>query len=164
MSNATPPPAPDASKRLNAPPPSGASLNAPPPTSAKTLKVKAVEVPKAEKPKVEKPKEPVKPVSVPSASIQASTLVADATNGLKAYVEKRFRGIALVLSILTFFLNVIPFIGVVFAGYSLYFAIRGEQKAQGIKKKMLVWAIVLSSLGAMSSLGMTISFLGYLNK
>lgn len=163
MSNSTPPPAPDASKRLNAPPPSGAPLNAPPPAAPTSPKVKAEAAPKAEKPKVEKSKETVKHVSAPSVSVQTSTPTSDETSGFKAFVEKRFRGIALVLSILTFFLNVIPFIGVLFAGYSLYFAIRGEQKAQGYKKKMLVWAIVLSSLGTLSALGMTLSFLGYVS-
>lgn len=155
MSNTTPPPAPDASKRLNAPAPSGAPLNAPPPPPVVPAeKVKAA-------PKVEETTEKSKPVDNPVVSISTSIPTAEVTSGFKGFIEKRFRGVALSLSILTFFLNVIPFIGVLFAGFSLYFAIRGEQRAQG-KKKMLVWAIVLSSLGAMSSLGMTMSFLGYM--
>ena len=154
MSNTTPPPAPDANKRLNAPPPSGVPLNAPPPPPVVSAeKVKAA-------PKVEKPVEKLKPEATPAVSISNSVPATEGEGGFKGFVEKRFRGISLTLSILTLFLYVIPFIGVIFAGYALYFAIRGEQKAKGYKKKMLVWAIVLSSLGAMSSLGMTISFLG----
>ena len=158
MSNTTPPPAPDASKRLNAPPPSGVPLNAPPPPPVVSEeKVKAA-------PKVEKPIEKQKPADNPVVSISNSIPAADGESGFKGFVEKRFRGVALTLSILTFFLNAIPFIGVLFAGYALYFAIRGEQKAKGYKKKMLVWAIVLSSLGAISSLSLTMSFLGFINK
>ena len=157
MSNTTPPPAPDASKRLNAPPPSGVPLNAPPPPPVVSdEKVKAA-------PKVEKLVEKQKPEASPVVSLSNPIPKADGESGFKDFVEKRFRGIALTLSILTFFLYVIPFIGVIFAGYALYFAIRGEQKAQGYKKKMLVWAIVLSSLGTLSSLGMTMSFLGYVS-
>ncbi|WP_281640522.1 hypothetical protein [Aurantimicrobium minutum] len=157
MSNVTPPPAPDASKRLNAPAPSGTPLNAPPPVPPVIPEVK-VEVP----PKVEQPKPAAKTGASPSVSINVTIPTSEGISGFKAFVEKRFRGIALGLSILTLFLYVVPFIGVLFAGYSLFFAISNEKRSQG-KKKMLVWAIVLSSLGTLSALGMTVSFLGYVS-